>query len=48
MTDKKLSAPHDATTKAAAPDTNRRNLLRTGLAAGGMAAFAAGYGEPLA
>ena len=28
MTDKKLSAPHDATTKAAAPDTNRRNLLR--------------------
>ena len=48
MTDKKLSAPHDATAKAAAPDTNRRNLLRTGLAAGGMAAFAAGYGETLA
>jgi len=29
------------------PDTQRRTLLRSGLAAGGLAAFAAGYGETL-
>lgn len=34
--------------KPATPDTKRRNLLRGGLAAGGMAAFAAGYGETIA
>lgn len=34
--------------KATAPDAKRRRLLRGGLAAGGTAAFVAGYGETIA
>ncbi|MEG0225912.1 MAG: tetrathionate reductase subunit TtrA, partial [Comamonas sp.] len=36
-----------SSTPETTPDAQRRTLLRTGLAAGGMAAFAAGYGETL-
>lgn len=34
--------------KPSAPDNVRRNLLRTGLVAGGSAAFVAGYGDTIA
>lgn len=40
-------SPSPAAAPETAPDTQRRTLLRSGLAAGGLAAFAAGYGETL-
>ncbi|WP_313295717.1 tetrathionate reductase subunit A [Diaphorobacter sp.] len=46
MTDKKTH-PANANEKDAAANNSRRTLLRTGLVAGGMTAFAAGYGETL-
>src|SRR5690606_41140197 len=46
MTDKK---PHSSPETEAHPDANRRRmLLRGGAVAGGLAAFAAGYGETVA
>ncbi|MBF5005835.1 tetrathionate reductase subunit A [Diaphorobacter caeni] len=47
MTDKTSPRTPDNSAQPA-PDNRRRTLLRSGLAAGGMAAFAAGYGETIA
>ena len=49
MTDKNKQSPPGHSKSPDAPDTNRRRmLLRGGAVAGGLAAFAAGYGETLA
>jgi tetrathionate reductase subunit A len=49
MTDKKLSPEQSQDTEADRTDASRRRmLLRGGAVAGGLAAFAAGYGETVA